>query len=551
MPGFITTRKKSAVLGSSDITRALISCASTGIYMVQEGRFIYVSPLFVQLSGYQEHDILGKKSLNLVYAADRDEVRQNAIASLKGLRTEPYEYRFIKKNGELLWTLEKTVSTEIHGKKTAVGSFMDISAIKKLEESLRNAQEFNTSLLDISSNAVMVANPDTSIRFVNHAFEEVTGYTSEELIGKNAPYPFWTEDSRERAMSSLQEVVKTGGISKIEIDCQKKTGELLWIEVSTTYRGKPPFILASWADISERKRTEAELKLRAKMLNEATDSIIVHDLNGNIIYANEAAFKIRGYTYEELMKLKIHQLITPRQRWIFTEQLPTLLSEGRLAFEADNICKDGSVIPMEIRSRIIKSDGVKLIISVARDIAERRKTEDELVHIATHDPLTGLPNRSLLNDRIGVVLTQASRNTKKFAVMMLDLDRFKYVNDQLGHVVGDKLLQTVAKLLTETLRKGDTIARFGGDEFLVLLPEVLSIENAASIASKILKAFSKPLFIDQNKINITTSIGIAVYPDDGNDADTLVRKADQSMYRAKEKGRDTFEFFAQYGLNME
>jgi diguanylate cyclase (GGDEF)-like protein/PAS domain S-box-containing protein len=551
MPGFITTRKKTAVLGSSDIARALISCASTGIYMVQDGKFIYVSPLFIQLSGYQEQDILGKTSLKLVYAADREQVRKNAIASLKGERTNPYEYRFIKKNGELLWTLEKIVSTEIHGKRTAVGSFMDISEIKKLEESLRSAQEFNTTLLDISSNPVMIANPDTSIRFVNRAFEEVTGFNAAELIGKTAPYPFWANESKEMAMNGLREVINQGGFSKIEVDFNKKTGEKLWVEVSAAYRGSPPYLLTSWVDITDRKRTEAELKLRAKMLNEATDSIVVHDLNGNIIYANEVAYKIRGYSHSELMQLKIHQLISARQRWIFTEQLPTLLNKGKLAFEADNVCKDGSVIPMEIHSRIIESDGAKLIISVARDIAERRKAEDELVHIATHDALTGLPNRALLNDRIGVVLTQAARYEKKFAVMMLDLDRFKYVNDQLGHIVGDKLLQVVARMLTETLRKGDTIARFGGDEFVVVLPEVLSFENAAAIAGKILKAFKKPLVIDDNKINITTSIGIAVYPEDGNDAEMLIKKADQSMYRAKEKGRDTFEFFAQYGLKME
>jgi len=550
MVNFVTSRKKSTEIGSSDITRALINCASAGIYMVQDGKFIYVSPLFIQLSGYKEQEILGKKSLNLVYAPDRQKVRENAIASLKGERTTPYEYRFLLKNGELLWILEKVVSTEIHGKKTAVGSFMDISEMKKLEESLRSEKEFSTTLLDISSNPILIADPDTTIRFVNHAFEEITGFSSADLVGKKAPYPFWDKDNKEEALNGMQRIIKEGGISNLEVNYHKKNGENIWVEVSASYRGSSPYFISVWVDITERKRIEQDLKLQARLLNAATDSIIVHDLNGNIVYANEAAYKMRGYSHSELVKMKINQLIAPRQRWIFTEQVPTLLEKGTLEFEADNVCKDGSMIPMEIHSRIIESEAGKLVISVARNIIERRKADEELVRIATHDPLTNLPNRALLDDRISVIMNQATRSKKKFAVMMLDLDRFKYVNDHLGHAVGDKLLQAVGQRLVETLRKGDTVARFGGDEFLVVLPEVDTAKNAGAIADKILKAFAKPFMVEENRISITTSIGIAVYSDDGEDAETLIKKADDSMYRAKEKGRDTYEFFAQFGLKM-
>ena len=174
-------------------------------------------------------------------------------------------------------------------------------------------------------------------------------------------------------------------------------------------------------------------------------------------------------------------------------------------------------------------------------IIERKRAQEELAYAATHDALTGLPDRMLFNDRLTVALAHAHRYQQRLAVMLLDLDRFKDVNDTLGHDVGDQLLQAVGDRLTSLLRKSDTAARWGGDEFWLLLPEMARVEDSAKVAQRVMEAVREPLVLDGHELHITTSIGIAIYPDDGEDADTLMKNADIAMYRAKELGRNNYQ----------
>jgi len=169
---------------------------------------------------------------------------------------------------------------------------------------------------------------------------------------------------------------------------------------------------------------------------------------------------------------------------------------------------------------------------------ERVRAEEQLAYMATHDALTGLPNRRLFNDRLNVALAHAHRNRQKLAVMLLDLDHFKEVNDTLGHSVGDRLLQAVGGRLTSLLRESDTVARMGGDEFMLICPEIAQAGDATKVAPKILEAVREPFEFDDHELHITTSIGIALYPEDGEDVDTLMKNADIAMYRAKDRGRD-------------
>jgi len=211
---------------------------------------------------------------------------------------------------------------------------------------------------------------------------------------------------------------------------------------------------------------------------------------------------------------------------------------------------DGKV-PVEIGATLIRGekntiDGTVLVF---RDVTQRKQQEQRLSFLAIHDSLTELPNRTLFNDRLTLALANASRRKQKVAVMMLDLDRFKKVNDTLGHSVGDRLLKSVAERLLRLFRKGDTIARLGGDEFMVLLSDISDAEAAVPPAERTLKAFKKAFDLKDRKIHITASIGIAVHPGDGEDAETLTRNADKAMYAAKEESRDTFKLFSR--LNFD
>ena len=185
----------------------------------------------------------------------------------------------------------------------------------------------------------------------------------------------------------------------------------------------------------------------------------------------------------------------------------------------------------------------RIILLAIEDITERKKYEEKIQQMAFHDSLTGLPNRKLLSDRLGIVLAQAKRNKKKVGIVMLDLDNFKDVNDTLGHDVGDILLKAVAERLSGTLRKSDTVARFGGDEFVLIFPNMEVIEEAIQVVQKIIDRFHKPFLIDTHQLVVTTSIGIAVYPNDGMDEEILMKNADIAMYQAKQAGRARYQFY--------
>lgn len=185
----------------------------------------------------------------------------------------------------------------------------------------------------------------------------------------------------------------------------------------------------------------------------------------------------------------------------------------------------------------------KIILLAIEDITERKKYEEKIQQMAFHDSLTGLPNRKLFSDRLGIVLAQARRNKKKVGIVMLDLDNFKDVNDTLGHDVGDTLLKAVAERLSVILRKSDTVARFGGDEFVLIFPDMEVIEEAIQVVQKIIDRFNKPFLIDTHQLVVTTSIGIAVYPNDGMDEEILMKNADIAMYQAKQAGRARYQLY--------
>ncbi len=198
-----------------------------------------------------------------------------------------------------------------------------------------------------------------------------------------------------------------------------------------------------------------------------------------------------------------------------------------------------------LNARQIEREVVKerIILLAIEDITERKKYEEKIQQMAFHDSLTGLPNRKLFSDRLGIVLAQAKRNKKEVGIVMLDLDNFKDVNDTLGHDVGDTLLKAVAERLSVTLRKSDTVARFGGDEFVLIFPDMEIIEEAIQVVQKIIDRFNKPFLIDTHQLVVTTSIGIAVYPKDGMDEEILMKNADIAMYQAKQAGRARYQLF--------
>lgn len=292
----------------------------------------------------------------------------------------------------------------------------------------------------------------------------------------------------------------------------------------------------------------SEMRFRS-VVETANDAIISTDRRGKIVFWNNTAEILFGYSADEVVGKPLTLIMPEKFRGAHQKGLKRVVSTGESniigkTVEMTGLRKGGSEFPIELSLASWKTKEGIFFTGIVRDITERKRAEETIRELAYHDSLTGLPNRMLFNDRLTLELAHAQRNRQKFGVMMLDLDYFKDINDTLGHGMGDQLLQAVGRRLTGLLRKNDTVARMGGDEFLLLLPEIAGVEAAVKIAQKILKAVRKPFVIDGHKLQITTSIGIATYPRDGKDGDTLMTHADNAMYRAKKEGRDNYNSYS-------
>lgn len=290
----------------------------------------------------------------------------------------------------------------------------------------------------------------------------------------------------------------------------------------------------------------------------ANDSILLVDQEGRIVEVNDRAVEIFGYSRQQLLELLISDLRTEEDKDLSAAQREQLNAEGSLLFETTFLKRDRGTFPAEVSARLIELNGQTYFQGILRDVSERKKAEQQIQFLAHHDSLTGLPNRNLLQDRLNQNLARAQRNHSKSAILFLDFDRFKNINDSLGHSVGDGVLKEVAKRLQACLRKGDTVARVGGDEFIVVLSDLDDITVAAKIAGKIGKMGTKPYHVEGQQFRLTISTGISIYPDDGEDIETLLKNADAAMYHAKNSGRDTHYFYTEdmnartlEALNME
>jgi diguanylate cyclase (GGDEF)-like protein/PAS domain S-box-containing protein len=300
-----------------------------------------------------------------------------------------------------------------------------------------------------------------------------------------------------------------------------------------------------------REALSAELERVRVTLDSIGDGVVSTDNAGNVTYLNSVAERMTGWSREEAtgrMFSDVFRIIDGDTRGPSPNPMDLALRPGRtvgLAHNAVLVRRDGteSAIEDSIAPIHDRGGGITGAVMVFRDVSRARAMEVKLSHLAEHDVLTDLPNRMLLNDRLNQAISLARRHRSLVAVLFLDLDRFKHVNDSLGHAVGDRLLQEVGKRLTEAVRDSDTVSRHGGDEFVVVLSEVEHARNAAQHAEKLHASLSAPHAIAQHDLRINASIGISMFPRDGQDAETLVRCADTAMYEAKESGRNTHRFF--------
>jgi diguanylate cyclase (GGDEF)-like protein/PAS domain S-box-containing protein len=543
-----------------NLAEDIIANVDVGIYLVHQGRFAYASPLFLKLSGYSEAELIGHSSLDHVHPEDRDSVRERAVKRLKGECSGAYEYRFIRRDRQPIWVLEMVTPIDYRGERATLGSFMDITDRKSMEERLRESEKKYRTILEEIDEAYYEVDLSGNFTFVNEAVCRRLGYSREELIGMN--YRGYTpEKEYEEVFKTYVKVFQEDKTLKwYPFQNIRKDGTVLSIEASISplrnKEGETIGFRGITTDITERKRMEETIRESEEryrtIIDEMEEWFFETDPAGQFLFVNDAFLRAMGYTEKELVGQNFRILIRQEDGdlayKIFNQVYQTgeAIKDFPHEFTLPNgIKKIAEISIFPKRNREGKFIGFR---GVGHDITARKRTEEQLNFMATHDPLTALPNRMLLNDRLKMAMSQAKRNNHKIAVLMLDLDRFKRVNDSLGHSLGDQLLIEVGRRLTELLRQTDTVARMGGDEFLILLPEIQEKEDPAEVAQKILRIFEKPLLVDGCEIQSATSIGIAIYPDDCQDIDSLLKNSDLAMYQAKTQGRNGFRFFADINL---
>lgn len=822
MSSFKTKNNYPTQINLFELSETITANIGVGVYIVQQGKFVYTSPIYRKLTGYTEHELIGVNSLEYVHPEDKDKVRQQAIKCLKGESSDSYEYRYIKKNGEIMWILEMITSIVYHGKRAALGSFMDITARKHMEEALRQSEErYRTVIEDIeegyyevdlqgnftfasdsicatlgypreeligmsyknyvpneqfdyvynifkkvyetgkpiksyslinirkngerihvedsvaplsdkngkiigfkgitrditqrkimeeilqksedyfreitenSSDVIIITESNGNIKFCSRSVERCLGYKPEELTGKNA-FNFIYADDLPRAANDYSKAIQTKDTAiPNEFRVVHKDGSVRLFEgLGKNLLDNPSVagFIMNIRDVTERKHLEIQKEAAQKSLRESEEKyrtilekmeegLFELDLKGNITFVNDAECRKLGYSREELTGMNYRQFqdenTAKKTRQIFSEvykkeepiqlldveiirkngskafneisvsllkdkqgkatgfrgisrdvtvrrqmeemirqseeKYRTIINEvdewyfeidlaGNVIFVNDAIVRsvgypperliglnyksftseersgevfkifrqvyetrepiknfpyefvlpDGKITFFEL-SVFPKLDDQGKVVGfrgVGHDVTERKRTEEQLNYIATHDLLTGLPNRMLLMDRLKMATAQAKRNAQKLALMMLDLDNFKNVNDSLGHMVGDKLLKEISLRLTGRLRQNDTICRLGGDEFIILLPAIERVEDAVEVAKIILESFEQSFICNDHLINSSISIGIAIYPDDAQDIDVLMKNADMAMYYVKAHGRNGYHLFS-YANNRQ
>ncbi len=389
----------------------------------------------------------------------------------------------------------------------------------------------------------------------NQSFLELVGCdkSPEELKeqGENI-YSFMTEESI-ACFNHLvhHELLVKGYTSEFELELLTRDKLKIPVVAQLILRysdtGEPVEIWMVMRDIREQRRVEESLRLSAKVFESSMDAIIISDANNTVISVNQAFYNITGYTANDIIGKNPNILSSGRHDKTFYQKLwETLVLEGYWQGEIWNRKKDGQIFPEWISISVVYdySGNVSHYIAIFSDISEKKSSEAHIEFLANYDPLTQLPNRRLFIDRVDQGLKTAVREKTKLGIIFFDLDHFKTINDSLGHSLGDHMLVEVAKRISQCIRDADTVARLSGDEFAMMIANVTEVSDISIVANKIIESMRLPFHIDDYELHVTCSIGISVYPEDGNSYELLLKNADTAMYCSKNNGRDNFEFFS-------
>jgi diguanylate cyclase (GGDEF)-like protein/PAS domain S-box-containing protein len=537
---------------SEEELRKITRLAPVGIFRNdKDGRCIYVNEHWYTITGRAPQQTYGGGWAEALHPEDRAKVLiawRNAVSRQGVFKAE---YRFLHQNGKTVWVVgEALPEYDENGLVTGyIGSFTDITARKQTEQALSESEErfrktFHASPVVMSLTRLQ----DGRLIDINKTYETVFGWRRDEAVGHTTrELNIWANPQDRDMLINL--LTQQGVVHNIELLFNARSGDKRYLLGSAeilSINGEN-CMLAVFYDITDRKRAEAEREKLARAIEQTTDVVMIANRDGIIEYVNPAFETTTGFSANEALGGKPSLLKSGVQDPEFYKRLwQTILSGQSFNDVFVNRKKDGTLYYEEktITPLTSTSGEITHFVATGRDISERMQSQVQLQHMAHHDALTNLPNRALFLDRLKQALARARWHKRLVAVLFIDIDRFKNINDTLGHEIGDTLLQELSSRLLTCLRDGDTAARFGGDEFVVLLNDIAAATDVSAIAQNILDLLRPPFRSGDTALHVTASIGISLFPADGEDAGRLLRHADIAMYRAKDRGRNNYQFYS-------
>ncbi len=523
-----------------------------------------------RMLGYRASELVGLCTPAILHDPDEVAARAEAFSRELGMPLDPgfevfvirtrlglpneYQWTYLRKDGSRFPVLLSV--TAIYDKDGVIAGFlgiaMDISertaaetAVRDSADRLNEAQriaEVGSWDLDLVSNKLIWSDEIFRIFEID---PNRFGASYEAFL--NAIHP----DDREKVNQAYTRSLTARAPYEIAHRLLMADGRIKWVNerCETFYDEEGRALRSSGTvqDVTGRRQAEEDLRLYASVFEHSGEAILISDSTNHILAVNPAFSRMTGYSIEEVQGRNPRLLASGRTQPKTYQNLWTALKqEGYWQGEIWDRRKDGSIYPKWVAISAVRGrDGaITHYIASFTDITERKAAEAQISHLAHHDALTGLFNRFSLQDRLEQALAMVSREQRQLAVMFIDMDRFKTINDTLGHAVGDELLVEVARRLRDSVRECDIVARLGGDEFVVVLTEVEHASAAARVADKILHTLGQDYSIGGKQLHSTPSIGLAFCPDDGEDGSTLMKNADTAMYHAKSQGRNNVQFFS-------
>ena len=520
----------------------------------EDGVVTWISGAIRELLEWEPEDVVGHSVFDFIHPDDMPSAIERFAQALEAIESvDPITLRARHRDGSylLIEAAGGIIIDEVSASTTFVINLRDVSWRRDAIDALRTSERLFRTVAQSSPIGIYQQDGNNECVYVNQKWSEITGLPFEQARGSGWRQLMHPEDA---AAIGLPPVGRTpGGLHQtLEFRVVRPDGEIRWVAVRAAALENTDGVMVGTVgtleDITERRASDRERQRLIDIFEATEDFVGICDTDARMLYMNGSAKRLIGLDPDApIGDLTVAEVFPPSvAERIHTEIRPIVERTGRWEGELAVARPEGGVIPVSAQLLLHQSaeDGGQTYFSaVLQDISERKAFELRLAHQATHDPLTGLPNRTLLLDRLDGALARSLRHNRRVAVLFLDLDHFKVVNDSLGHGLGDRLLVGISERLTVALRPGDTVARFGGDEFVILCEDLVEDAEAILIAERVDEALSAPFTIDDTEVFVGVSIGIALPEGNDAEAETLIRDADAAMYRAKDRGRARWELF--------